>query len=236
MDRETALVTGASRGIGKAIALKLADEGMNVVLFGRDTDALSKVQEAVSSKGIDTMTFAGDVADWDFMHNAVEQTAQKFGTFHHIINNAGIMKNPLFIDSTPDDLKEMLNANVVGVYNLTKAALPYLLKQKNGSVITISSLAGKNGFVGGTIYSATKHAVMGFTRSLMLEVRKENIRVAAVCPGSVATDMLMNSPMKTDTPEKILSPEDVAETVALILKLPPRALVSEIEIRPTNPK
>lgn len=111
-----------------------------------------------------------------------------------------------------------------------------MVKQKSGSIINISSLAGKNGFQYGTTYAATKHAVMGFTKSLLLEVREHNIRVAAVCPGSVVTDMIMNTDMKPGQPEKILDPADVAEVVASIINLPPRALVSEVEIRPTNPK
>jgi len=104
-----------------------------------------------------------------------------------------------------------------------------------GDIVNIASLAGRNGFVGGTAYVASKHAVLGFSKSLMLEERKNNIRVIAVCPGSVATGMLENQPLLPSNAEKILRPDDVADTILTALRLPGRALVSELDIRPTNP-
>ena len=110
-----------------------------------------------------------------------------------------------------------------------------MIEKKSGAIINIVSLAGKNSFVGGAMYSASKHAALGFTKSLMLEVREFNIRVAAICPGSVDTEFFNGSSMNPNR-DKILKPEDIAETVLLILKLPVRALISEVDIRPTNPK
>jgi 3-oxoacyl-[acyl-carrier protein] reductase len=107
--------------------------------------------------------------------------------------------------------------------------------RKQGTIVNIASLAGKNGFVGGTVYTASKHAVLGFSRSLMLEVRKENIRVITICPGSVNTRLIRNQTTLKPNLDTILRPEDVAETVLAAIRLPPRALVSELDVRPTNP-
>ncbi|RMD49738.1 MAG: SDR family NAD(P)-dependent oxidoreductase, partial [Ignavibacteria bacterium] len=151
-------------------------------------------------------------------------------------NNAGVAVFKKFMDSSLEEFKMQMNTNVYGIYNFTKAVSTNMIENKKGTIINISSLAGKNGFVYGTMYAATKHAVMGFTRSLMLELREYNIRVVAVCPGSVMTDMISNAPVKPSNPDKILAPEDVASTVKSIIELPDRANISELEIRPTNPK
>lgn len=236
MSKDISIVTGASRGIGRAISVKLAEEGHNLALFGRDKERLNETKEIVEAKGAQTIIFTGDVADQNFVNKSVDKIVTEFGKIDHLINNAGTAVFKKLIDSTLEDFKTQIDANLLGVYNFSRAVAGKLIEQKSGSIINISSLAGKNGFVGGTMYTATKHAVMGFTKSLMQELREFNIRVAAVCPGSVETNFIMNSPMKPSKPEKILSPEDVAEVVAVIIKLPARALVSEIDIRPTNPK
>jgi 3-oxoacyl-[acyl-carrier protein] reductase len=144
-----------------------------------------------------------------------------------------IFKN--FLDITYEDLIKQLNLNFVSLFLLTQNVVPPMIKRNEGLIINISSLAGKNGFVEGTAYSATKHAVMGFSKSLMLELRKYNIKVAAICPGSTSTDMILNTSMSPKSIDKILKPEDVAETIAFLLSLTSRANVSEIDIRPTNP-
>ena len=211
-DRDVSLITGSSKGIGKAIALMLAKENHNVMLFGRDINALNEVQTQVKNLG-------------------VESELKKYGKIDHLINNAGIGILKKLVDSTQDEFKRQIDVNLIGVYNFTKCVVDNMIERKSGSIINIASLAGKNSFVGGTMYSATKHALLGFTRSLMLELRGYNIRVAAVCPGSVSTEF---NPAH-DPKRKILQADDVAETVSLILKLPPRALASEIDLRPTNP-
>jgi len=113
--------------------------------------------------------------------------------------------------------------------------LPAMRRRKRGAIINVASLAGRNGFVGGTVYTASKHAVLGFSRSLMLETRKENIRVIAICPGSVDTGLIRDQSMLKSDPQRILKPADVAETIVHAINLPERALVSELDIRPTNP-
>ncbi|HVO75483.1 MAG TPA: SDR family NAD(P)-dependent oxidoreductase [Ignavibacteriaceae bacterium] len=236
MDRELAVVTGASRGIGKAIALKLAAENRDVMLFGRDVSALEDVQKMIKKLGVEADIFSGDAADVKFVNESVKKILDKYGKIDHLINNAGVGIVKKLVDSTLEDFKKQVNVNLYGVYNFTKAVADNMIKRRNGSIINIASLAGKNSFIGGTMYSATKHALLGFTRSLMLEIREYNIRVAAICPGSVDTSFGSSSAMDPRSKGEILKPEDIAECVAAIIKLPARALMSEIDLRPTNPK
>jgi len=179
--------------------------------------------------------FLGDAADTKFVNEAVNQIIKTYGRVDHLINNAGMGILKKFVDSNLDEFKKQIDVNLYGVYNFTKAVIDHMIANRSGSIINISSLAGKNAFIGGTMYSATKHALMGFTKSLMLEVREYNIRVAAICPGSVDTNFNMNRDLISEKKNILLS-EDVAETVALVLKMPIRAMVSEIDIRPTNPR
>lgn len=232
--RDLTIVTGASRGIGRAIAIRLAEENHNVMIFGRDKSALEKVRSELQNKGVESEYFAGDVGDKKFVNNSVNQIIKKYGRVDHLINNAGFGVLKKLVDSSLEEFKSQMDTNIFGVYNFTKAVIDGMISQRSGSIINIASLAGKNAFVGGTMYGATKHALLGFTKSLMLEVRQYNVRIAAICPGSVNTDFFNEAHTKPEF-EKILRPQDVAETVAMIIKLPVRALVSEIDIRPTNP-
>ncbi|MCC2671775.1 MAG: putative oxidoreductase, partial [Armatimonadetes bacterium] len=152
-----------------------------------------------------------------------------------LINNAGVLIGKPFQELTLEDWDTTMGTNVRSLYLVTRAVLPGMRQRKRGDIVNVASLAGRNGFAGGTAYSASKHAVLGFSRSLMLETRKEGIRVIAVCPGSVDTSMLRDQPMLKSEPSRILRPEDVAATILHALTLPDRALVSELDIRPTNP-
>jgi 3-oxoacyl-[acyl-carrier protein] reductase len=236
VDREVSLVTGAGRGIGKAIAIRLARENHNIVLISRTESELVKVKKEIESLGMESIYFVGDVADEKFAASTVGEVLNKYEKIDHLINNAGIGIIKKFTDSTLDEFKLQVNTNLYGVYNFSKAVLPGMIKRESGSIINISSLAGKNSFVGGTMYSATKHALLGLTKSLMLEVREFNIRVAAICPGSVDTNFGDGSHINPRSVSQILLPEDVAEVVVSVIKLPVRALASEIDLRPTNPK
>ena len=152
-----------------------------------------------------------------------------------LVNNAGVLIARPFDELTVDDWDTTMTTNVRSLFLMTKAVLPAMRRRREGTIVNVASLAGRNGFVGGTAYTASKHAVLGFSRSLMLEVRKDNVRVVAVCPGSVDTPLLHNQPMLHTDPTRILRPEDVADTILHALLLPARALVSELDIRPTNP-
>jgi 3-oxoacyl-[acyl-carrier protein] reductase len=235
LEKEVVLVTGASRGIGKAIALKLARQNYEVVIFGRDTNKLKEVSDQLSEYSTGQLSFAGEVSDTLFVNDSVSKVIAKYGRVDHLINNAGYAVFEKFVDSSIEQFKKQIDANVYGIYNFCKAVVDTMIERKNGSIINISSIAGKNGFVRGSMYAATKHAVQGFTKSLMLELREYNIRVASVCPGSVATEMIIDSPMQPPNVSKILNPENIADVVESIIKLPLNACVSEVEIRPTNP-
>ncbi|MBX2976900.1 MAG: SDR family oxidoreductase [Ignavibacteriaceae bacterium] len=217
---DVTIITGASRGIGEAIARKLVIENHLVILLGRDEVKLKSLFNEINSFG-SADYFAGDINDVDFIKSVVESVIEKHGRIDHLINNAGIMIIKKIIDASVDEFIQQMNTNVISVFNFTKIVLPYMISQKSGSIINISSLAGKNSFVGGTMYSTTKHALMGFTKSLMLEVREHNIRVAAVCPGSVSTDLLLNSPMNPKDKTKILQPSTTMRLFSSIIKLPP---------------
>ena len=235
-EKNVSVVTGASKGIGRAISLKLANEGHLLSLFGRNESELKSLAKEVNEIGSEAIYFVGDVADKKFVENSIEETINKFNRIDNLINNAGSAVFKKFIDSELEEFQRQIDTNVYGVYNFTKAVLKNMIEMKSGTIINIASLAGKNGFVGGTMYTATKHAVMGFTKSLLLEVREYNIKVSAVCPGSVSTEMILNSPMAPLNIDKILTPNDIAEVVSLIINLPISANLSELDIRPTNPK
>jgi len=234
-NKKVVIVTGASKGIGEAISLKLANENYDVIIFGRDTIRLEKLSQNLNDLGSNSKFYAGDVADFNFVQQSVDDILKNYRRINAVINNAGLGIFKPFIDSTVEEFKQLINTNLIGVYNFSKAVISHMIEKEDGTIINISSLAGKVGFQSGTMYSATKHAVMGFSKSLMQEVRKYNVRIVSVCPGSVNTEMISNTTISPSDVEKILQPEDVSEMVYAILNLPQRALVSEIEIRPNNP-
>ena len=233
-EKEISIVTGGNKGIGKNIALKLAKEDHDIIIFGRDEESLKSTSNEIKDTGVKCEYFKGDVADEKFVIDSVNKIITKYGKINNLINNAGTSIFKKVIDASSEEFKKQINANLYGIFNFSRAVLPKMIEKKSGAIINIVSLAGKNSFIGGAMYSASKHAALGFTKSLMLEVRGFNIRVAAICPGSVDTEFFNNSSINPDR-NKILKPEDIAETVLLILKLPVRALISEVDIRPTNP-
>jgi NADP-dependent 3-hydroxy acid dehydrogenase YdfG len=232
IDKEVAIVTGASKGIGRAIAIKLAEEGKFVCAFGRNKTDLQELE----SQNKNIKSFSGDLTDKTFIEKSVDDILNEFGKVDHLINNAGLAVFKKFVDTSIEEFESQININLFAVFNFTKALVNHFIERKSGTIINISSIAGKNGFVYGTTYAASKHALMGFTKSLFLELREFDIRVASVCPGSVETEMIINSPVQPKNLDKVLKANDVAEVVSTIIKMPSRALISEIEIRPNNPK
>ena len=165
----------------------------------------------------------------------VADVSRSLGEIDVLVNNAGVLIAKPIEALTLEEWDTTMTTNVRSLYLVTRAVLPPMRRRKQGSIVNVASLAGRNGFAGGTAYTASKHAVLGFSRSLMLEVRKENIRVIAICPGSVDTSLLKDQPMLKAEPSRILQPDDVAASILHALTLPERALVSELDIRPTNP-
>lgn len=231
----TALVTGATEGIGRAIAHALGKAGYKVGVCARTPSRLRTLLEELKAAGITAEGFPGDVGvEYDVEQIAAHIT-KALGPVDVLVNNAGIAPFKPFSELTTDEWDACMATNVRSLFLMTRAVLPGMRERKHGAIVNIVSLSGKNGFVGGSVYAASKHAALGFSKSLMLEVRKDNVRVIAICPGSVDTPMMRQEGAPKTDPSKILHPEDVAQTVIAALSLPERAMVSELDVRPTNP-
>jgi 3-oxoacyl-[acyl-carrier protein] reductase len=232
---QTAFVTGATEGIGRATAFALGRAGYRVGVCARTESKIRSVLTDLDREGIEAAGCPADVGDPEQVSRAVELATGALGEIGVLVNNAGVLIARPIEELTLEEWDTTMSTNVRSLYLVTRAVLPPMRTRKQGSIVNVASLAGRNGFAGGTAYAASKHAVLGFSRSLMLEVRKDNIRVIAICPGSVDTSLLHDQPMLKSEPSRILQPEDVAASILHALTLPERALVSELDIRPTNP-
>jgi 3-hydroxy acid dehydrogenase / malonic semialdehyde reductase len=221
----TAVVTGASRGIGRAIAVRLARD-YRVVAAARSRDALATLVAEIAADGGSCSPLVVDLA-----HPAEVAAAFAGLEADILVNNAGVMHKKPFIELSPAEWHEMIDINLNALYHVTRAVLPGMIARRAGHVVIIGSIAGRSAFVGGSCYAATKHAVMGFSESLLLEVRDSGVKVSVVMPGSVATDMV--------GPEAdaawMLRPEDVAESVAQVVATRHAVLVHRLEIRALKP-
>jgi 3-oxoacyl-[acyl-carrier protein] reductase len=229
-----ALVTGAGRGIGKAIALTLGREGSTVVLSARTSAELDQVKKEIEVGGGTALVIRADLSKDDDIENLFRDISSRLNRLDILVNNAGLAVLAPVRDLSIRDFDTMWRLNMRAVMLCTQRALKMMEPQESGAIVNVASLAGRNAFVGGAGYAATKWALIGFSRSLMLEVRAHNIRVITICPGSVDTSFSqsLKEPSRSAT---ILHSEDISETVMAALKLPDRAMVSEIDIRPTNP-
>jgi 3-oxoacyl-[acyl-carrier protein] reductase len=231
----TAFITGATEGIGRATAFALGRAGCKVGVCARTESKVRRLIQDLKKEGIEAAGGPADAGDQAQAPRAVEEVVRALGEIDVLVNNAGILIARPFEELTLEDWDRTMTTNVRSLYLMTRAVLPAMRRRRQGAIVNLASLAGRSGFAGGTAYTASKHAVLGFSRSLMLEVRKDNIRVIAICPGSVDTSLLRDQPMLKSEPSRILQPEDVAASILHALTLPDRALVSELDIRPTNP-
>ncbi len=231
----TAFVTGATEGIGRAVALALARAGYQVGVCARNGPRVELLITELRSLGIAAAGGAADVGSEPAVRRVIAQVVDTLGPIDVLINNAGIGILKRIEDLTLDDWDATMATNVRSLFLTTREVLPSMRQRGGGTIVNMASLAGRNGFVGGTAYAASKHAVLGFSRALMLEARHDNIRVITLCPGSVDTALLRDQPLLARDPSRILQPEDVAHLVLQALALPERAMVSELDIRPTNP-
>lgn len=226
--KKTAVITGASKGIGLACAKAFLRAGYSVVDASRT--------ESGQIKNRNYRFIRTDVTKEKDVRQMIEAAAEN-GGIDVMICNAGFGRFADLSESKTKDFDEMFAVNVRGVYLCCKYSLSYMLKAGAGTIIIISSIAGKNGIATASIYSASKHAVMGLASSLMAEVRKSGIRVVTVCPGSVDTNFFDSEGAELNSRrDTILSAADVAETCLLAAQLPQNALLSEVEIRPLNPR
>lgn len=231
---KTAIVTGAGRGIGRAIAIELGNAGVNVVVAARtkgEIEAVAVEIEKSKSKALAVLTDVSIEADVD---NLIRKTVDAFGTVDILINNAGIGSFARVEELKIQQFDAMWQVNMRGAFLSTRAVLPHMIRQRSGDILNLASLAGRNSFIGGGGYCATKWALIGFARCLMLEVREHNIRVITLCPGSVETGFGDHAAAKHST--SIPKAEDIAQVAVDTLIMPRHVMVSEVDIRPTNPK
>lgn len=231
---KTAVVTGAGRGIGKAIALSLAQRGMNLVVASRTSGELEAVCAEIRDGGGEALPVRCDVASETDVTHLVDSAMRRYGTIDVLVNNAGVGFFSAVKDLRPADFDTMWSVNMRGAFLCSKAVLPHMIASSSGDIVNIASLAGRNAFVNGAGYAATKWALIGFSRCLMLEVRKHNIRVVTICPGSVDTSFAGPSG-EVKSGRDIPLAADIAQVVVDALAMPRNVMVSEIDIRPTNP-
>ncbi|MBL7769379.1 MAG: 3-ketoacyl-ACP reductase [Flavipsychrobacter sp.] len=235
LTNKTALVTGAGKGIGKAIAMALAAEGVHLGLLARTEKDVKELAAAIEANGGKAAFATADVSNRQAVEEAVADLKSKLGSFDILINNAGTGTFGSFLELDPETWEQQVKVNLFGVYYVTRAVLPDMIAAKAGDIINISSTAGKSGSALTSAYSASKFGVFGLSESLMQEVRKLNIRVTALAPSTIVTDLAQSANLIKGDPERVMHPEDIAELVIAQLKLHPRLLLKEASIFSTNP-
>ncbi|PEK03681.1 3-ketoacyl-ACP reductase [Bacillus wiedmannii] len=232
---KNALITGAGRGIGRAVAIALAKEGVNVGLLARSEENLKAVAKEVEAEGVKVVIATADVSSYEEVTTAIETLKNGLGSIDILINNAGISKFGKFLELDVADWEKIIQVNLMGVYYATRAALPSMIEQQSGDIINISSTAGQKGAPVTSAYSASKFGVLGLTESLAMEVRKHNIRVTALTPSTVATDMAVDLGLTDGNPDKVMQAEDIAEFIVAQLKLNKRTFIKSAGLWSTNP-
>jgi NAD(P)-dependent dehydrogenase (short-subunit alcohol dehydrogenase family) len=228
---QVAIITGAGRGIGAAIAGTLAELGATTVLCGRTTASLETIAAGITKSGGQAQVTQCDLRDLGSVESVAARVQRDFGRADILVNNAGVgsFAAPLH-QTSPDAWEHVLNTNLRGVYYCIRSFAPMMISARYGHIVNISSLAGKNSLPNGAAYAASKWGLNGLSYSVAEELRAYNIRVSVVCPGSVNTEL---SPHTGKDPNKMLQPEDVAHVVAMLVTQEPQSFVSEVLLRPT---
>ncbi|MGH9691411.1 MAG: SDR family oxidoreductase [Candidatus Acidiferrales bacterium] len=228
---KVALVTGASRGIGLAIARKLAEMGIQVGVCARDASRLESVATELKRRGHNVLAVPADVSRSGDIDRLVQKTEQSLGPVEFLVNNAGFGYFGPAFEASEQTWDSVLDTNLKAAFLLSKAVAPGMIRRRSGQIINIASLAGKSAFAGGAIYCASKWGLLGLTQCLAEDLRPYGIRVSAICPGSVATNF---SPHEGKDVSKMLQPDDIAHAVELLVTQEPRSFISEILLRPTQ--
>lgn len=226
-DRVT-IITGGGGGIGRATARALAREGAKIALCGgNNIEKLTKTADIIKECGAEVFILPGDLKQSDFLENCIDKIARHFGQIDILINNAGMALNKPFEETTQNDFDEIFSINVKTPFVLCQKVLPYLRRSDHAAIINISSVVGHKGYVNQAAYAASKHAVLGFSKSLANEVYTQNIRVHTICPGGVYTDMVKVA--RPDlTGEDMIAPDEIADIILFLLQSRGNAVIDEI--------
>lgn len=231
-----AIITGGSRGLGKATAIAFANQGIDVAITGRNEEQLVATVNELKSLGVNATYAVFDIGNYDEVKKGIQEIMNTFNTVDILVNNAGIAAFGSFLEMEVNQWQSIIQTNVMGMYYVTKEVLPYLIANNQGDIFNVSSTAGLAGNPNTSAYSASKFAVIGMSESLMKEVRKNNIRVCTLTPSTIASDMSIQLGIASkDTTETVLQPEDFAELIVSALQLPRRALLKNASLWSTNP-
>lgn len=235
LEGRVAVVTGGSSGIGRAVARSLGRAGCRVAICARTPETLEEAAASLAREGFEVLAVPADVSRPEDVEELAERVVDELGPPDVLVNNAGLARFGDLEELSPEDFDTVFGVNVRGVFLCSRAFVPAMKERGDGVVVNVASLAGKNAFPGGTVYAASKHAVMGMSKSMMLELREHGIRVITVCPGSVNTRFFDETDFFDPDRDAIVQPEDVGELVREAVRLSDRGTVSEVEIRPVNP-
>lgn len=219
-----ALITGATRGIGKAIAIRLANAGFDIALnYRKENDDLTNTKSEIEKAGVDCLPVQGDISSFEDCERIAKEIFDKFGKIDVLVNNAGITKDMLLMRMKPEDFSSVVDVNLIGTFNMTRNVVPYMVKARSGKIVNISSVVGIEGNAGQANYAASKAGIIGFTKSLARELGSRNILVNAVAPGFIETDMtaVLSDSVRDEIAKKISlrrmgSAEDVAGVVEFL--------------------
>ena len=230
-----AIVTGGTRGIGRAIGERLLEEGAGVALCARSSDAVERAVEELRPRGR-VFGAAADVTHPAAVRRFFESVDEAFGALDILVNNAGAAHFSKVGEMLEEDWHRHIDLNLSGPFHCSREALPRMIRRGGGSIVNISSLAAKNAFSGGAAYNAAKAGLNAFTEALMLDHRHDRIRVTTIMPGSVDTGFGGDREKRSGDTSWMIAPEDVAEIVAMVLRMPGRTMVSSVEVRPSRPR
>ncbi|WP_066174900.1 SDR family oxidoreductase [Bacillus marinisedimentorum] len=233
---KTAIITGASKGVGKAAALKLADEGCNIVLAARSENLLQELAGQIEEKGVKALSLPLDISKEEDVRSLVDKTISTFGSIDILINNAGVGVYGPIEEITVEDYDNMMNINMRGTFLCSKFILPEMKKQRSGHILNVASVAGLRGLPNEAVYCATKHAQRGFAQSLDYEARPHGIKVSSVSPGGINTEFAIGTGRTKGDPEleKFLTADEVADVILYTLKQPENSRIIEVTMRPMS--
>jgi len=232
---KNAIITGGGRGLGKAVALALANEGVNIGITGRNEENLRNTVEEIKKLGVKASLAVFSIDDESAVKAGIEILVKELGGVDILINNAGIGNFGSIEEMSSETWEQVIRTNLFGVYYASRAVYPYLKEKGQGDIVNVASTAGLKGGPNMSAYAASKAAVVSLSQSMMAEWRKQNIRVITLTPSTIASDMSIQGGLTDGNPDKVLQPEDFAEWVRDILKMNRRALIANGSIFSTNP-